>query len=79
MAVQNHSNNLFKKLFQYIFQHELIVPGDFLKVLGIKFEPNLGWDVYIRYTTVKIKFVLKKVTLYFKICRPKRHVKNCHS
>jgi len=35
--------------------------ADSLKVLGVKFEPDLGWDLHIRSTIAKVKHTLKEL------------------
>jgi len=35
--------------------------GGYLKVLGVKFESDLGWNIHIRNVVAKVSFVLKKL------------------
>jgi len=48
-----------------------IKQADSMKVLGLKFEPELGWDQHIRSTIPKVKLTLKKLKFIARFIKEK--------
>jgi len=38
-----------------------VSPSETLKVLGVKFQPDLSWDTHIRETISRLRFIIKKL------------------